>query len=117
MLLIVKYLVTAAIVVVVSEVARRMERWGALLGAIPIVSLMVIIWLQIETRDTAKIADYAKYTFWFVLPTLPMFLILPVLLNKGVNFWITLGISICITAAFFLLSAWGAKWFGVSLFG
>ncbi len=116
LMLIVKYAVTAAVIVAVSEIAKRTDRIGALIGALPLVSLMIMVWLYIETKDTPKIAEYARYTFWFVLPSLPMFLLLPVLLTHGFNFWLSLLACALLTFVCFWLSALLAKQFGLTLF-
>ncbi|WP_339616319.1 DUF3147 family protein [uncultured Gilvimarinus sp.] len=72
--LITKYLITAAVVVVVSEVAKRSDKIGALIVALPLITILTLIWLQVENQSQEKIARHAWYTFWYVLPTLPMFL-------------------------------------------
>ncbi len=72
-----KYLSTAAIVVLVSEVAKHSNRLGALLASLPLVTFMVLIWLHLEHQEPARISAHAWYTFWYVLPTLPMFLAFP----------------------------------------
>lgn len=72
-----KYLSTAAVVVLVSELAKRSDRLGALVASLPLVTLLVLCWLYIEDQPTAKIAQHAYYTFWYVVPTLPMFLLFP----------------------------------------
>jgi hypothetical protein len=115
LMLIVKYAVTAAVIVAVSEIAKRTDRIGALIGALPLVSLMVMVWLYIETKDTPKIVEYARYTFWFVLPSLPMFLLLPALLTHGVNFWLSLAACAVLTFVCFGLTALLAHKFGLSL--
>ena len=74
--LITKYLITALIVVIVSEVAQRSGKLGALITALPLVAVLSLIWLHIEHQPGSGIAEYARYTFWYVLPTLPMFLVL-----------------------------------------
>ena len=74
-LLITKYAVTAFVIVLVSEIAKRSDRLGALIASLPLVTVMVMIWLHIENQGTEKIANHAWYTFWYVLPTLPMFLL------------------------------------------
>jgi F0F1-type ATP synthase assembly protein I len=96
--LLTKYALTALLVVVVSEVARRSDRLGALIAALPLVTFLVLIWLHVERQPTAKIANHAYYTFWYVLPTLPMFLLFPYLLPK-LGFWLTLGASALATVA------------------
>jgi len=68
---------TAAVVVLVSEAAKRIDRLGALVAALPLVTVLTLIWLRAEKQPETKIANYAWYTFWYVLPTLPMFLLFP----------------------------------------
>ena len=75
--LIFKYLVTAGLVVLVSELAKRSDKLGSLVAALPLVTLLTLIWLHVEQQPNNKIANHAYYTFWYVLPTLPMFLLFP----------------------------------------
>lgn len=114
-MLIVKYAVTSLIIVTVSEVAKRMDRVGALIASLPFVTVMVMIWLYVEKQGTAKIANHAWYTFWYVLPTLPMFLLLPWMLNRGSSFWTALGAAAALTIVCFWLTALIMKRFGVQL--
>ena len=110
-----KYLITAFIIVVVSEIAKRSDKMGALISSLPLVTILVMIWLYIENQSTEKIANHAFYTFWYVIPTLPMFLIIPYLLSKGYTFLVTLSISIVITFFCFILTTYIAKLFGINL--
>ncbi len=110
-----KYAITAFIIVLVSEVAKRSDKLGALISSLPFVTILAMIWLYLEKQGTAKIGNHAYYTFWYVLPTLPMFLVMPWLLQKGVNFWLSLGICALVTFACFVLAAMIARRFGVSL--
>lgn len=114
-MIIVKYAVTALIVVGISEIAKTYEKLGAFLGALPIVTIMVMFWLFIETKDTEKISEYSTLTFWYVLPALPSFLIIPWLLNKGMNFWAVIGVAAAATFTFFALIIFIAKHFGTKL--
>ena len=75
-----KYLITAFIIVFVSEIAKRSDKLGALISSLPLVTILIMIWLYIENQSIEKIANHAYYTFWYVIPTLPMFLIIPYLL-------------------------------------
>jgi len=75
---------SGVIIAVVSEIARRSPSLGALIISLPLVSLLAILWLWHDTGDTGRIAAHAESTFWYVLPTLPMFLLLPALLRHGV---------------------------------
>src|SRR3546814_20299304 len=95
-----KYLITAAMVVLVAEAAKRSDRLGALIAALPLVTVLTLIWLHLEHQPSEKIANHAWYTFWYVLPTLPMFLLFP-LLQARIGFWLALLASAVITAACF----------------
>ena len=114
-LIIIKYLVTAGIIVGVSEVAKRTDRVGALIASLPLVTLMVMFWLWIEDQGTEKIANHAWYTFWYVIPTLPMFLLMPWMLHRGINFWWTMAACITLTVVCFVVTAVLAKRVGVEL--
>jgi len=113
--LISKYLITAFIIVAVSEIAKRSDKLGALVSSLPLVTVLVMIWLYIEKQPIHKIANHAYYTFWYVIPTLPMFLVIPYLLSKGYSFSVAMGISIIITFFCFIFTAYIAKFFGVDL--
>ncbi|MEQ8484591.1 MAG: DUF3147 family protein [Pseudomonadales bacterium] len=112
--LITKYLLTAGIVVLVSEVAKRSDRLGGLIAALPLVTLLALIWLYLEHQPTTKIANHAWFTFWYVLPTLPMFLAFPALLPR-IGFWPSLAACAVLTAACFGALALVMRRFGVEL--
>ena len=113
--LVIKYAVTAAVIVLVSEIAKRSGRAGALIASLPLVTVMVMIWLHVEKAGTAKIASHAYYTFWYVLPTMPMFLLVPWMLHRGVGFWPTLAAGSVLTLVCFVVAAVMLKRFGISL--
>jgi len=113
--IITKYLVTAAVVVLVSELARRSDKLGAFVASLPLVTILVLIWLYIEHQPAGKIANHAWYTFWYVVPTLPMFLAFPLLLPR-LGFWPTLASCIAITVVCFGLFALLVRRFGIELF-
>lgn len=96
-----KYLITAALVVVISEVAKRSDRLGALFSSLPIMTMLVLFWLFFENQPQEKIANHAYYTFWYVVGTLPFFLIFPVLLPKF-GFVLSLSASMVFTLVLFL---------------
>ncbi|PHQ24830.1 hypothetical protein CLH62_10705 [Marinobacter guineae] len=112
--IITKYAITAALVVLISEVAKRSDKLGALIAALPTVTVLAMIWLYLESQPSEKIGNHAWYTFWYVLPTLPMFLIFPFLLPR-IGFWLSLLSSAAITVTCFGLLAVVAKRFGVDL--
>lgn len=109
-----KALLSGLIIAAVSEVTKRSAAFGALIASLPIVSVLAMIWIWIETKDSARIADHAEATFWLVLPSLPMFLILPALLRHGVHFFIALGASCAVTVALYFIMVWVLKKFGMS---
>ncbi len=110
----IKYLITAAVVVLVSEVAKASDRLGGLVAALPMVTILTLIWLFVEKQPSIKIANHAYYTFWYVIPTLPMFLLFPYLLPKW-GFWLTLLGCAVFTIVVFYLYATVLKQFGVNL--
>ncbi|MEO8837765.1 MAG: DUF3147 family protein [Herbaspirillum sp.] len=112
--LITKYLITSAIVVAVSELAKRSDRLGALLASLPLVTLLTLTWLYVEKQPASKITDHAYYTFWYVVPTLPMFLIFPWLFVRF-GFWPAMALSIVITILCFGVFALVVKPFGIKL--
>lgn len=112
--LVTKYLITAAIVVAVSEVAKRSDRLGALLASLPLVTLLALTWLHIEKQPPEKVVNHAWYTFWYVVPTLPMFLAFPVLYAKF-GFWPAMGLCAVITMACFVLFALIVRRVGIHL--
>ena len=73
----VKALLSGLIIAIVSEVSRRAPALGALIVSLPLVSLLAIMWLWHDTRDTIRITDHAQATFWYVLPSMPTILVLP----------------------------------------
>ena len=112
--LVTKYLITAAVVVLVSEVAKRSDRLGGLFAALPLVTVLALIWLYVEHQPQTKIANHAWYTFWYVVPTLPMFLAFPLLLPR-LGFWPTLLACVAITVVCFWLLAQLVRRFGIEL--
>ena len=94
--IITKYLLTAGMVVFISEVAKRSDRLGGFIAALPLMTLLTLVWLYVENQPEEKIANHAYYTFWYVIPTLPMFLLFPHLLPK-LGFWMTM--ATCVVAA------------------
>lgn len=112
--LITKYLLTAGVVVLVSEVAKRSDKLGGLVAALPLVTILALIWLYVEDQPIGKIANHAWYTFWYVVPTLPMFLVFPALLPR-IGFWPTLLTCVILTLVCFGLWALALRRFGIEL--
>jgi hypothetical protein len=112
--IITKYLLTAGMVVFVSEVAKKSDRLGGFFGALPIMTLLTLTWLYVENQSEEKMANYAYYSFWYVIPTLPMFILFPYLLPK-LGFWLTMGASVVVTVTCFGLFALLMRNFGIQL--
>ncbi len=113
--LVIKAALSGVLVMIISEVARRNPGFGGLIASLPLVSLLGIIWLWRDTADIERIAAHAESTFWFVLPSLPMFMIFPALLRHGTAFWLALALSCAITIALYSLMAWLLPRFGINL--
>ncbi len=111
----IKTALSAIIITTASEAARRAPALGALIVSLPLTSLLALVWLWYETGDTERSAALAQSTFWFVLPTLPMFLVMPVLLRHGLNFWPTLAIGSALTIVLYLATVWVLDKFGTVL--
>ena len=109
-----KYLVTAGLVVLISELAKRSDRLGGLVAALPLGTILALVWLHLDGVAEAKIASHAWYTFWYVIPTLPMVLAFPALMHR-IGFWPALAASILLTVACFGLFAVAVRRFGIEL--
>jgi len=88
-----KVLITTALVVAVSEVSKRSTLMGGVLASLPVVSLLAMIWLYIDTKDAGKVAAVSTSIFWMVLPSLVFFLALPPLLKAKANFYLASGLA------------------------
>lgn len=110
-----KAILSGIIIAIVSEVAKRNPGLGALIASLPLVSILAMIWLWHDTSDTTRIAGHAEATFWLVLPTMPMFLLLPWLLRHGTGFWLSLGLSCLLTIALYLLTIWLLPKLGITI--
>ncbi len=110
-----KFLITAALIVAVSETAKLNDKVGALLGALPLVTTLTMIWLYVEKQGTEKIGTHAYLTFWYVLPTMPMFLLIPWLLNRNWSFWAALGLGIVLTFVCFVALGFILRSFKIEL--
>jgi hypothetical protein len=115
MYLLAKAALSGLLVVAVSEVAKRYPGLGGLVASLPLVSILGMIWLWRDTGDAERMAAHASGTFWFVLPSLPMFLLIPALLRRGAGFWPALGAGCILTMALYALMVWLGPRFGLRL--
>jgi len=113
--LFIKAALSGVIVAAVSEIARRSPGFGALVASLPLVSVLGMIWLWRDTHDAERLAAHAGATFWFVLPSLPMFLAIPALLRRGVPFWAALTAGCALTIVLYLAMTWAAPRLGLKL--
>lgn len=97
-----KVVVSAVLIVAISEIAKRSTGFAALLAALPLTSLLAFVWLHVEASPASQIAALSEQIFWLVLPSLVLFLVLPALLRHGLGFWLSLGLSSAATAGGYL---------------
>ncbi len=110
-----KTLLTAGMIVVVSEVAKQKAILGSLIASLPLVSVIGMLWLYGETRNTERLISHSEGTFWYVLPSLPMFLFLPWLMRKEVGFYGALCAGVALTIVLYLVTAKVMARFGMNL--
>ena len=112
---IIKIAITAVIIVVISEVSKRLPLLGSLIASLPLISVLGMIWIFSETKDVQKIITHAEGTFWYVIPSLPMYLLMPWMLRKGISFYISLVFGILITILLYFLMTKILARFGMNL--
>ena len=101
---ILKFFISALIIVLISEIAKRHSGFAALIAALPLTSLLAIIWMHFDGAESTQIAELSGQIFWLVLPSLLFFLLFPFLIKQGVSFWLSLGLSSTATiACYFVL--------------
>jgi hypothetical protein len=110
-----KLLISALVILFVTKIQLFHDRLSALLIALPLTSLLAIIWMRAEGQGSDRIANHAEATFWFVLPTLPMFLVLPWMLRNGWGFGAALVANCVLTVLLFFVLVTILKPFGIRL--
>lgn len=110
-----KAVISAGIIVLVAEIAKRSPAFAALVASLPLISVMGMLWLWRDTHDPVRLAEHAQATFWYVLPSLPMFMVIPALLREGVGFHTAMGIGVLLTVVLYLLMAGLLARFGIHL--
>ena len=113
--LLIKAALSGAMVAAVSEIARRYPTWGGLVASLPLTSLLAMLWLWRDTGDSSRVAELSASTIWFILPSLPLFVALPLLLRSGVGFWASMGLVIAGTLALYALMFWAGPRLGLKL--
>jgi len=110
-----KLLISAGIIVVISEISKKLPLLGSLIASLPLISVLGMIWMYAETKEVSRIADHAEGTFWYVLPSLPMFLLIPWMLRKGVSFPFALSAGIALTGFLYVVMTKVLAKFGMTL--
>jgi len=110
-----KIAITTALIVAISEIAKRSSFIGALLASIPLVSVLAMLWLYVDTKDVEKISDLATSVFWLVLPSLVLFISLPLLLKQGLHFYLSISLSIGFTVVAYWLMVVVLSHYGIKL--
>jgi len=110
---IIKIIIAAVLIVLISEIAKRSTFMGAILASLPLTSILAFVFLYVETADSEKVSALSVDIFWLVIPSLTLFLILPLLLKKGMNFYVSLGIACTLTVASYSIMIFGLKKLGM----
>jgi hypothetical protein len=113
--LIIKAGISGVIVAAVSEIARRYPGWGGLVASLPLTSLLAMLWLWRDTADAERVAELSASTIWFIVPSVPLFIALPLLLRSGVGFWLSMAIVVVGTLALYALMFWAGPKIGLKM--
>lgn len=113
--LVIKAALSGVIVAAVSEIARRYPGWGGLVASLPLTSLLAMLWLWRDSGDPDRVAALSASTIWFILPSVPLFIALPLLLRSNVGFWLSMAIVTAGTLALYGLWFWAAPRLGIRL--
>jgi uncharacterized membrane protein (GlpM family) len=111
-----KVLISALVIVAVTELSKRGGTfWGGVLASLPLTSLLAFIWLYAETRDATRVAGLSWSILWLIIPSLTLFVALPLLLKRGIGFAVALPTSVALMVAAYLVTAAVLKRFGVTI--
>ena len=109
---IIKILISSGIILLVSEIAKKDNLFGSLIASIPLVSVLSMIWLYVDTNDINKVKALANGILWMIVPSMSLFIVLPILINYGIKFYLSLTISILVTMVCYLLTIFIMNYFG-----
>ena len=112
---IIRALLSGLIIATIAVIGRKAPAVAALVASLPLISMLAMIWLWRDTGNARLLAEHAEATFWYVLPSLPMFLVIPYMLRSGLNFWIALAAGVTLTVILYLVTIGIAARFGVRL--
>ena len=111
---IVKLVITAVLIVLISEIGKRYSLAGALLAAMPLVSILAMIWMYIDTDSSKSAVEFSERIVWLIAPSMTLFLVFPLLIKKGVGFYPSLSVAIVMTigayySVIFIVGKFGIK--------
>jgi hypothetical protein len=115
-LIVLKAIISGTLIAAASEVAKRFPLWGAIMVSVPLTSLLTVMWIYLETSDIVKSADFLRNVFWAHLPTLVFFILCPILLRMGMNFWVSIALGLLVTAIVFYLYSIVIRQFGINVY-
>jgi len=110
-----KIVITTVLIVAISEISKRSTLMGGILASLPLISVLAIIWLYIDTKNTALISEFSMSVFWLVIPSLVFFIALVFLLKKELHFYTSLGLAIMITVVCYYLMIIVLRKFGIKI--
>ena len=110
-----KLIISAVLIVLISEIGKRSSFWGAILASLPFISILAFVFLYQETKDIQKINALSISIFWLVIPSLILFVSLPVFLKRGMNFYTALVLASALTVVGYFLMSFGMKRFGIAI--
>ncbi|MDX1950136.1 MAG: DUF3147 family protein [Rickettsiales bacterium] len=99
----IKVIVSALVIALASEVSKKSDILSALIISLPISSIIAICFYYNQSGSLKEVATYVTSILYLVIPSLIFFLLLPVLLNYGINFYLSLFTSCLITGLSYLL--------------
>ena len=112
---VIKIILSAIIIFIASEVAKKSIILGSIIVSLPLMSLLTISWLQIETKDTQSIISLSYNIFWLTLLSLSFFILFPYLLKKNISFGLSMGLSLLVMVSLFFIFASLLKRFGIEV--
>lgn len=111
----VKLIITALLIVAISEIAKRSSLFGALLAAIPLVSILAMTWMYLDTNSSDSAVEFSQKIVWLIAPSMTLFIVFPILIHKGINFYLSMGIAIFMTVLAYYSVIFILRKFGLML--
>lgn len=110
-----KMIITSLLIVLISEIGKRSSLFGALLAAIPLVSILAMTWMYIDTQNSNTAVEFSKRIVWLIAPSMTLFLVFPILIKKGLGFYLSMTISIVLTIMAYYSVLFVLKKLGIEL--